>query len=135
MFFWSYIKTAWIERSGSFWYLHVRIWLTKNCNTHFTQHLKNKGNQTMKYDQLIEYNMRNIFFQKSYRKYSGELFPDPCLKYKNWAYLWINSVKFLTVCFYCMLIRVLSKYSEIKLRAICFYSRSSFFKKQKVNWS
>ena len=27
-----------------------------------------KGNQTMKFDQLIEYNMRNIFLEKSYTK-------------------------------------------------------------------
>ena len=29
---------------------------------------RRKGNQTMKFGQLIEYNMTNIFFQKSYRK-------------------------------------------------------------------
>ena len=26
----------------------------------------------MKFDQLIEYNMRNIFLEKSYAKYGGE---------------------------------------------------------------
>ena len=31
-----------------------------------------KDNQTMKFDQLIEYNMRNIFLEKSYRKCGGE---------------------------------------------------------------
>ena len=29
---------------------------------------KSKGNQTMKFDQLIEYNMRNTFVVKSYTK-------------------------------------------------------------------
>ena len=33
---------------------------------------RSKGNQTMKFGQLIEYNMRNIFLEKSYTKCSGE---------------------------------------------------------------
>ena len=36
---------------------------------------RNKGNQTMKFGQLIEYNMRNIFLEKSYTKYGGETSP------------------------------------------------------------
>ena len=31
----------------------------------------------MNFDQLTEYNMRNIFLEKSYTKCGGELFPDP----------------------------------------------------------
>ena len=34
--------------------------------------LRSKGNQTMKFVQLIEYNMRNIFLEKSYTKCGGE---------------------------------------------------------------
>ena len=33
--------------------------------------LISKGNQTMKFDQLIEYNMKNTFLEKSYRKCGG----------------------------------------------------------------
>ena len=33
---------------------------------------RNKDNETMKSDQLIERNMRNIFLEKSYTKYGGE---------------------------------------------------------------
>ena len=33
---------------------------------------KNKDNKTMKFTQLIEYNMRNIILEKSYTKCSGE---------------------------------------------------------------
>ena len=29
----------------------------------------------MKFDQLIEYNLRNIFVEKSYTKYAGENIP------------------------------------------------------------
>ena len=32
---------------------------------------RNKGNQTMKLGQLIEYSMRNIFPEKSYTKWGG----------------------------------------------------------------
>ena len=54
---------------------------------------RSKGNQAMKFGQLIEYNTRNIFIEKSYAKCAGETIPDPYLKNQNWAYLWINSVK------------------------------------------
>ena len=38
---------------------------------------KSKGNQAMKLGQLIEYNMRNIFFEKSYIKCDGEFISRP----------------------------------------------------------
>ena len=37
----------------------------------------NKGNQTMKFGQLIECKMQNIFLEKSYTKYGGETSPRP----------------------------------------------------------
>ena len=40
-----------------------------------------KGSQALKFGQLIEYNMRNIFPEKSYKKYSGEA--SPRLFYKK----------------------------------------------------
>ena len=39
-----------------------------------------KGNQTTKFGQLIEYNMRNIFLEKSYTKYGEETIPRPFSK-------------------------------------------------------
>ena len=36
---------------------------------------RSKGNQTMKFGQLIEYNMRNIFLEKLYTKCGGETSP------------------------------------------------------------
>ena len=36
---------------------------------------RNKGNQTMKFDQLIEYNMKNIFVENSIKKCRGETTP------------------------------------------------------------
>ena len=41
---------------------------------------RSKGNQTMKFGQLLEYNMRNIFVEKSYTKCSGETIPRPFSK-------------------------------------------------------
>ena len=38
---------------------------------------RSKGNQTMKFGQLIEFNMRNIFLEKSYIKCGGETSPRP----------------------------------------------------------
>ena len=36
-----------------------------------------KSNQAMKFGQLIEHNMRNIFLEKPYAKYSKEIIPKP----------------------------------------------------------
>ena len=38
---------------------------------------QSKDNETMKFGQLIEYNMRNIFLEKSYTKCGGETSPRP----------------------------------------------------------
>ena len=39
-----------------------------------------KGNQAIKFGQLLEYNMKNIFVEKSYTKCSGETIPSPFSK-------------------------------------------------------
>ena len=44
---------------------------------------RGKSNQTMKFDQLIEYNMRNIFIEKSYTKCHEESISRPFLKNRN----------------------------------------------------
>ena len=41
---------------------------------------RNKGNQPMKSGQLIEYNMRTIFLEKSFSKCGGETIPRPLSK-------------------------------------------------------
>ena len=38
---------------------------------------RTKGNQTIKFGQLIKYNIRNIFLEKSYTKCGGETIPRP----------------------------------------------------------
>ena len=39
--------------------------------------LRSKDNETVKFGQFIEYNMREIFFEKSYPKCGGETSPRP----------------------------------------------------------
>ena len=60
-----------------------------------------------------------------------KLFPDPFLKTQNQVYLWVNNLKFYTVCSYCMLGSGLSKYIETKLQTTYFYLIRSFFKNKK----
>ena len=43
---------------------------------------RSKGNQTIKFGQLIEYKIRNIFLEKSYTKCGGVTSPRPLLKLK-----------------------------------------------------
>ena len=38
---------------------------------------RSKGNQTMKFGQLIDYNARNIFLEKSYKTCGGGTIPRP----------------------------------------------------------
>ena len=64
-----------------------------------------------------------------------KLFPDPFLNTRNWAYIWINSLRFYAVCFYCIPSWGISKYIKIKLQATCFYLIWSFFKKQREFWN
>ena len=43
--------------------------------------------------------MRNISLEKSYTKYSGETIPRSFSKKQRLSNLWVNSLKFHTVCF------------------------------------
>ena len=78
----------------------------------------------MKFGQLIEYNMSNLFIEKLYTK-CGEI-SGPYFKNQNWVYLWIISLMFYTVCFYCMPSWRLSKYIETKMQTTTFYSFKAF---------
>ena len=44
---------------------------------------KGKDNHKMKFDELIEYNMKNIFLEKSCTKCGGEATPRPFSKNQN----------------------------------------------------
>ena len=58
----------------------------------------------MKFGQLVEYNLSNIFLQKSYTECGGEASPRPSSeKLSLNISLDQNSLKFYTICFDCML--------------------------------
>ena len=52
---------------------------------------RSKDNRTMKFGQLIQYNMRNIFLDKSYTNVMEKIFSNPFLE--NQQKIWINSLK------------------------------------------
>ena len=82
---------------------------------------RSKGNQAMKFGQLIEYNLRNIFLEKSYTKCGGETILRPFFKKSKLSNLWINILKFYTFCFYCLERWRLPKLTETKLQNTCIY--------------
>ena len=41
---------------------------------------RSKGNQTMKFGKLIEWNIRNIFLKRSWKIVVEKLVPDPSMK-------------------------------------------------------
>ena len=55
----------------------VTPWLTNNYTYTWPNISKSKDNQAMKFSQLIECNVRNIFLEKSYTKCGGETSPRP----------------------------------------------------------
>ena len=81
--------------------------------------LKGKGNQTMKFGELLEYKMRNILLGKSYTKCGGETIPSSFSKNQNWLYL--GSLTLHTVDFLVCSSQGLSKYIKTKLQITCLY--------------
>ena len=77
---------------------------------------RSKGNQTIKFGQLIECIMRNNFLKNHTRNVLGKLFLFLKTKIKH-----IICFKFYAVCFYCMPSWGISKYIEAKVQATCFY--------------
>ena len=63
------------------------------------------------------------------------LLPDPFLKDQNWAYLWINILKFQTACFYGMPSWGLSEHTKTKLQTTCFTAYKTFLKDQRSGTS
>ena len=83
--------------------------------------LRSKGNQTMKLDQLTEYNMRNILLEKLYIKWSGETISRPFPEKSN---LIISRDQYSKVLYGLFLLYAklrLSKYIKTKLQTTCFF--------------
>ena len=58
---------------------------------------RSKGNQTLKFGQLIEYNMRNIIFKESYSKCGGEARIRPFYEKSKFGSTVSNAIKFVFI--------------------------------------
>ena len=96
-----------------------------------------KDNQIMKPGQLIEYNMRNIFLEKSYTKCGWETSPRFFSKKSKLRISLDQQPTVLYNFFFILPSWGLSKCIETKLQTTCFYLILRFFKKQTeiCNWS
>ena len=122
-----YQKTAWLGNKVNFKIYDVTTWEANNCNTLNAQYLD--LNQAMAFGQLIEYNMKIIFLEKSFTECGEENFTNSFLKNQNGTYLWIgNRLKFYQVYFYWMPSWGLSKNIKTKLQITCFYSNKAYLK-------
>ena len=110
------------KNKGIFKIYDVINWKTNNYNTYILPNIsRSKGNQTMKFGQWIDYNMRNIFFEKLCTKCDGETISRLLYKKPKLSISLINSLKFLYDFIYCLLSWGLSTYIETKLQSIFFY--------------
>ena len=82
----------------------------------------------MKVGQLIKYNVRNIFLEKSYIKCGGNTSPRPFSKKSKLSIFLDQQSKAYTVCFYCMWSGGLLKFIETKMQTTCFYLIKPFQK-------
>ena len=67
-----------------------------------------------------------FFLKSNTQNVAQKLVPDPFLKNQSWAYLWIDILKFYTVCFCFMASWGLLKNIECKLQSTSFHLILSF---------
>ena len=75
----------------------------------------------MKFGQLKEYNMRNIFVEKSYSKYAGETIPRTLSKKSKLSMSLDQYCKVLNSLFLLYATLRAAVIYEIKLQTTCFY--------------
>ena len=80
----------------------------------------------MKFGQLLEYNMKNIFFEKSYTKCGGGASPIPFSKKSKLSLSLDHQFEVFTVCFDYMSNSMTAKIYWIKVLTICFSSYKKF---------
>ena len=92
---------------------------------------RSKGNQTMKFGQLIECNMSNIFLEKSYTKWDGETSTRPFSEKLKLSISLDQQSKVLCSLF---LLYAKLRHLETKLQTTFFYLIISFLKKSIEVW-
>ena len=83
-FLFGHVKTALIRKKR----LVSKFMMSQPGKQTIVMHIltnisKNKGNQAMKFSQLIEYNMRKNILKNHKQNEVEKLFPDPFLKKRN----------------------------------------------------
>ena len=91
--------------------------------------LRSKGYQAIKFNQLIEYNMKVIFLEKPCSKCSGEVIPTPF--YKKWPYLCISSLNVIKFILILCSSRGLSKFINLRSWLLSFILYKAFLKNKK----
>ena len=110
----------------------VRTWLT--IAIHILINIsRSKANQAIKFGQLIEYNLRNIFRKKSYAKYGGEAMHGPFSKKSKLSISLDQQSKTLYNLF--LIYAKLRTILKLNCRSLNFTSYKAFLKKQKQVWN
>ena len=89
---------------------------------------RSKDNQTMKFGQVIECKMGNIFLEKSCTKFGGETSPRLFSEKLKLVITLDQYSKVLYSLLFCMTSWGLSKHNETKVQNTCFHLILSFFK-------
>ena len=92
---------------------------------------RSKDNQTMKFGQLIEYKMRNIFLKKSYTKCGGETSPRHFSKKSKLSISLNRQSKLQTTCFYSY--KALLKNKERSRTSLSWVSFCAWFLKKNIS--
>ena len=99
----------------------------------FTNISRSKDNQAMKFGQLIEYNMRNIFLEKLYTKCGRETIPRPFSKKSKLSISLDQYSKVLyTVLIVCQ-VEDYRKCLKLSCRSFAFTSYKAFLKNKKMS--
>ena len=91
---------------------------------------RSKDNQTMKFGQLKEYNVRNIFLEKSCTRYGRETRPRP-FSGKSKISISLDRQSKVLHSLFSLNPNLLLKYIETTLQTTCFYLIISIFKIQR----
>ena len=84
----------------------------------------NKDNRAMIFSQLIDYNMENIFLEKSCTNVMKKLFPDSFLKNQNWT-------SFTQFVFVVCQVEGYQNILKLSCRLLAFTSHTKLFRKVK----
>ena len=75
--FWSYRERSDKKAKVNFKFYDLANWGEGKKNK-LSNISRCKGNQTIIFGHLVEFNMKNIFLEKSYTQYVSEISPKPC---------------------------------------------------------